>query len=115
MVYDVQNGQQVPMNPCRVGAALCQKWEAPHIKQFRWHSDLCDAVPQVISNIYRNCKYCTFTVTSTLIYLVILFNLIVPTLLSLVGGPLSGNGCGSPNKYVCYFFITCYFINSVYS
>ena len=30
-------------------------------------------------------------------YLIILFNLIIPTLLSLVGGPLSGNGCGSPN------------------
>jgi hypothetical protein len=30
-------------------------------------------------------------------YLIILFNIIVPTLLSLVGGPLSGNGCGSPN------------------
>ena len=30
-------------------------------------------------------------------YLIILLNLIVPTLLSLVGGSLSGNGCGSPN------------------
>jgi hypothetical protein len=28
------------------------------------------------------------------IYLINLFNLIVPTLLSLVGGSLSGNGCG---------------------
>ena len=31
------------------------------------------------------------------LYLIILFNLIIPTLLSLVGGTLSGNGCGSPN------------------
>jgi hypothetical protein len=31
------------------------------------------------------------------LYLIILFNLIVPTLLSLVGDPLSGNRCGSPN------------------
>jgi len=30
-------------------------------------------------------------------YLIILFNLIIPMLLSLVGGTLSGNGCGSPN------------------
>jgi len=59
MDYDVQNEQQVPVIPCKVGAALCQRWEAPHIKQFRWQSDLCDAVPQVIPNIYRNCKYCT--------------------------------------------------------
>jgi len=51
MDYDVQNGQQVPVNPCKVGAALCQKWEAPHTKRFRWHSDLCDAVPQAIFNI----------------------------------------------------------------
>jgi hypothetical protein len=27
----------------------------------------------------------------------LLFNLTIPTPLSLVGGPLSGNGCGSPN------------------
>jgi hypothetical protein len=27
----------------------------------------------------------------------LLFNLTVPTPLSLVGGPVSGNGCGSPN------------------
>ena len=32
-----------------------------------------------------------------MVYLIILFNLIVPTLLSLVGGTLMGNGCGSPN------------------
>jgi len=38
MDYDVQNGQ-VPVNPCKVGAALYQKWEAPHIKRFRWHLD----------------------------------------------------------------------------
>lgn len=69
MDYDVQNEQQVPVIPCKVGAALCQRWEAPHIKQFRWQSDLCDAVPQVIPNIYRNCKYCTITVTSTLTYI----------------------------------------------
>lgn len=69
MDYDVENGQKDPVNPCKVDAALCQKWEAPHIKQFRWHSDLCDAVPQVISNIYRNCKYCTFTASSTLTYI----------------------------------------------
>ena len=31
------------------------------------------------------------------LYLIILFNLIIPTLLSLVGGTLSGNRCGSPN------------------
>jgi hypothetical protein len=31
------------------------------------------------------------------VYLIFLFNLIVPTLFSLVGDPLSGNGCGSPN------------------
>jgi len=31
------------------------------------------------------------------LYLIILFNLIIPTFLSLVGGTLSGNGCGSPN------------------
>jgi len=31
------------------------------------------------------------------VYLIILFNLIIPTLLSLVGDPLSGNGFGSPN------------------
>ena len=30
-------------------------------------------------------------------YLIILFNVIVLTLLSLVRGPLLGNGCGSPN------------------
>jgi hypothetical protein len=30
-------------------------------------------------------------------YLIILFNLSVPTLLSPVGDPLSGNVCGSPN------------------
>ena len=29
------------------------------------------------------------------LYLIILFDFIVPTLVSLVGGPLSGNGCGS--------------------
>ena len=34
---------------------------------------------------------------SSMVYLIILFNLIIPTLLSLVGGTLSGNGCGSPN------------------
>jgi len=30
-------------------------------------------------------------------YPIILFNLVVPMLLSLVGGPRSGNGRGSPN------------------
>ena len=40
-------------------------------------------------------SYCNKT--GSVFYLIILFNLIVPTLLSLVGGPLSGNGCGSPN------------------
>jgi len=30
-------------------------------------------------------------------YLIILFNLIIPKLLSLVRGTLSGNACGSPN------------------
>jgi hypothetical protein len=34
---------------------------------------------------------------SFVLYPIILFKLVVPTLLSLVGGPLSGNGCGSPN------------------
>jgi hypothetical protein len=39
-------------------------------------------------------------------YLIIRFNLIVPTLLSPVGGPLSGNGCGSPNhiKYMLFLY-----------
>jgi hypothetical protein len=37
----------------------------------------------------------TFLVT--IFYLIIPFNLVFPTLLSLVGCPLSGNGCGSPN------------------
>jgi hypothetical protein len=32
-----------------------------------------------------------------IIYLIIILNLNAPTLLSLVGDPLSGNGCGSPN------------------
>ena len=43
-----------------------------------------------------------------LFYLIILFNLIVPKLLSLVGGTLSGNGCGSP-KHIHYllFLFTC--------
>jgi hypothetical protein len=31
------------------------------------------------------------------VYLIIILNLSAPTLLSLVGDPLSGNGCGSPN------------------
>ena len=43
---------------------------------------------------------------SPLLYLIILFNLIVPTLLSLVGGPLSGNGCGSPNISLIIFVIS---------
>jgi hypothetical protein len=30
-------------------------------------------------------------------YMIFFFNLTVPTPLSLVGGPLSGNGCSSPN------------------
>jgi hypothetical protein len=33
------------------------------------------------------------------------FNLIVLTLLSLVGGPLSGNGCGSPNHIYVIFLL----------
>jgi len=33
-----------------------------------------------------------------------LFNLIVPTL-SLVGDPLTGNGCGSPNYIPCILFV----------
>jgi hypothetical protein len=41
--------------------------------------------------------YSDVTLCNLLVYLIILFNLIVPTLLSLVGGPLSGKGCGSPN------------------
>ena len=36
-------------------------------------------------------------ISNTLFYLIILFNLIIPTLLSLVGGTVSRNGCGSPN------------------
>jgi hypothetical protein len=36
-------------------------------------------------------------VDSETVYLIILFNLIIPTLLSLVGDPLSGNRCGSQN------------------
>ena len=32
-----------------------------------------------------------------MVYLIILFNLIVPTLLSLVGGPFLKNRCGSLN------------------
>jgi hypothetical protein len=35
--------------------------------------------------------------TATVLYLIILFNLTVPTLLIPVDGPLLGNGCGSPN------------------
>jgi hypothetical protein len=40
------------------------------------------------------------------LYLIIVFNLIVPTLLSLVGGPLSGNGCGSPNHIYVISLLT---------
>jgi len=40
------------------------------------------------------------------LYLIILFNLNVPKLLSLVGGPLSGNGCGSPNVSHIIFVIS---------
>jgi hypothetical protein len=38
--------------------------------------------------------YCHFAVS---VLPDLLFSLTVPTPLSLVGGPLSGNGCGSPN------------------
>jgi hypothetical protein len=49
-------------------------------------------------------------------YLIFLFKLLVPTLLSLVGDPLSGNGCDSPNHInILYSFITGCFINFVYS
>jgi len=45
-------------------------------------------------------------------YLIILFNLIIPTLLSLVSGPLPGNGCGSPNIshiiFIIYFYLLLY-------
>jgi len=44
-------------------------------------------------------------------YLIIPFNLIVPTLLSMLGGPLSGNGCGSLNhiQYMLslYYLLLC--------
>jgi hypothetical protein len=39
------------------------------------------------------------------VYLIILYNLIVPTLLSLVGGPLSGTECGSPNHILYMLFL----------
>jgi hypothetical protein len=38
-------------------------------------------------------------------YLIILFNLIVPKLLSLIDGPLSGNGCGSPSHIQYLLFL----------
>jgi hypothetical protein len=41
-------------------------------------------------------------------YLIIVLNLNVPTLLSLVGGPLSGNGCGVVHRItynICYFLL----------
>jgi hypothetical protein len=49
-----------------------------------------EAVMLVMPHLNCKSKKCV-------LYLIILFNLIVPTLLSLVGGPLLGNGCGSPN------------------
>jgi len=42
---------------------------------------------------------------SPLLYLIILLNLIIPTLLSVVGGTLTGNGCGSPNHLLYLLFI----------
>jgi hypothetical protein len=39
------------------------------------------------------------------VYLIIIFNLIVPTLLSPVGDPLLGNGCGSPNHILFMLFL----------
>jgi len=41
-----------------------------------------------------------------IVYLIILFNLIIPTLLSLVGGTLPGNWCGSPNISHIIFVIS---------
>jgi len=39
-----------------------------------------------------------------------------PDVLTMVGDPLSENGCGSPNPYSFnYFFFTCCFIYSIYS
>jgi len=40
-----------------------------------------------------------------ILYLIILLNLIIPTLLSLVGGTLTGNGCGSPNHLLYLLFL----------
>jgi len=50
-----------------------------------------------------------------LFYPIILFNVSSPDVLSLVGGPLSGNGRGSP-KHIEFllFLFTCCFIYSIY-
>ena len=44
------------------------------------------------------------------------FYLCCPDVLSLVGDPLSGNGCGSPNQiWFLLLLFTCCFIYSIYS
>ena len=70
------------------------------------------SLPHILSKLCSRCV-CKHMYVFTLgtqfdmnFYLIILFNLIIPKLLSLVGGPLSGNGCGSPNISHIIFVIS---------
>ena len=66
------------------------------------------SLPHILSKLCSRCV-CKHMYVFTLgtqfdmnFYLIILFNLIIPKLLSLVGGPLSGNGCGSPKSLIIF-------------
>jgi hypothetical protein len=45
--------------------------KVPYVEYFRWHKYLCHLTLGVNSNTYCNRKYCTFTVTSSLIYILL--------------------------------------------
>jgi hypothetical protein len=56
---------------CKKHAALWWKWEVPYIKHCKWHMLPCHIPVEVTSSTYHNRKYCTFTVTSTLAYILL--------------------------------------------
>jgi hypothetical protein len=63
-----------------------------HSCQDQYGSQLCSTV----NLLYASPTY--------ILYPIILFNLTIPTLLSLVGGPLLGNGCGVVHRMAVVWF-----------
>jgi hypothetical protein len=64
---DIHSEWKIPVHQCKKHAALCCTHNISG-----GICDLCPIPVVVISNTYCNHKYCTFTVTSTLTYILLL-------------------------------------------